>query len=587
MDDQQRKLAEELLFGIKKKPGFGKLLYFGIFDPTHMMPYPKVDADQQKKADAFIAELKRFLDENLDPDAIDRNAEIPQNIIHGLGKLGLLGMTIPQEYGGLGLSQYAYCRSTETVGGLCGATALFVNAHQSIGLKAILLFGTEEQRKKYLPKLASGEHLAAFALTEPNAGSDAGGVETRAVFDPVKNVYRINGRKQWITNGGIAKVLTVMAQTEVDTPEGKQDKVTAFIVTPDMPGFKVLDKALEKVGMRGSWTANLAFENVEVPPENILGTLGGGLKICLSALDFGRTTFGATCTGAAKFAKEKAVQHAITRMQFKRPLATFGLVKKKIAKMAALVYAMEATTYLTAGLVDADVEDFMLESAILKVFASDSLWSVLYEAMQIYGGRSFFTSAPLERMMRDARLNMIGEGSNEVMRAFIAVVGMRDVGMQLKAVKEGFAHPIENWNDIKKFGLQSIYRFRGPKVPVKSKLLKTQADQLSNSIRRFGNAVLKLLATHREEILEKQLELDRIATCAIALYTTTAVLSKLDADLARVNGNEKELGNDVAVAKLYCRMAFEQIEDQLGQIHHNYDQEIEKVSDQITGVKFP
>lgn len=587
MDDQQRKLAEELLFGIKKKPGFGKLLFFGIFDSSNIFPFPKVNPDEQKRADAFLADLKKYLERDLDPDAIDRQAEIPQKVIQGLGKLGLLGITIPKEYGGMGLSQYAYCRSTEAIGGLCGATALFVNAHQSIGLKALLLFGTEEQRKKYLPKLASGEHLAAFALTEPNAGSDAGGIETRAVYDPVKNVYRINGRKQWITNGGIAKVLTVMAQTEVDTPEGKQDKVTAFLVTPDMPGFKVVDKALEKVGMRGSWTANLAFENLEVPPENILGTLGGGLKICLTVLDFGRTTFGATCTGAAKFATAEAIQHAKTRLQFKRPLASFGLVKKKIATMSALAYAMDATTYLTAGLVDAEIEDFMLESAILKVFASDSLWTILYEAMQIYGGRSFFTSAPLERMMRDARLNMIGEGSNEVMRAFIAVVGMRDVGMQLKAVKEGLAHPVDNWEDLKKFGLQSIYRFKGPQIPVKSKKLLTEAQQLSNSIRRFGNAVLKLLATYREDILEEQLELDRIATSAIAIYTAAAVLSKIDSDLERVNGDEKQLGNDLAIAKLYCKMAFEQIENHLSRISNNFDADIEKLSDQITGVKFP
>lgn len=587
MDDQQRKLAEELLFGIKKTPGFGKLLYFGLFEPAHVFPFPKVSAEEQKRADALIADLKQFLSKNLDPDAIDRQAEIPSEVVQGLGKLGLLGMTIPHEYGGLGLSQHAYCRAMEELGGTCGATALFVNAHQSIGLKALLLFGTEEQRKKYLPKLARGEQLAAFSLTEPNAGSDAGGVETRAVYDPVKKVYKINGKKQWTTNGSLAKVLTVMAQTEIDTPDGKQDKVTAFLVTPDMPGFQVTEKSLEKVGMRGSWTANLAFNNMEVPEENILGTLGGGLKICLNVLDFGRTTFGATCTGAAKFALNKAIDHATHRLQFKRPLATFGLVKKKIATMSALVYAMEATTFMTAGFVDAEIEDFMLESAILKVFASDSLWSILYDTMQIYGGRSFFTSAPFERMMRDARLNMIGEGSNEVMRAFIAVVGMRDVGMQLKAVKDGVASPIENWEVLKKFAKQGIHRISSPDIPVKSPLLEQEAAQLGKSIRWFGNSVLKLLITHKEEILEKQLELDRIATSAIALYTTTAVLSRLDADLERVEGHAAKLGNDVAVAKLYCQIAFEQIEQNLSRISSNYDEQIEKLSDQITGVKFP
>ena len=196
--------------------------------------------------------------------------------------------------------------------------------------------------------------------------------------------------------------------------------------------------------MRGSKTANLEFHDMDVPAANILGAPGGGLKLCLSVLDYGRTTFGATCTGAAKAALEHAIEHAKSRYQFKRPIGSFELVKKKIAMMSALVYAMDASTYLTAGLVDGDVEDFMLESAILKVFCSDSLWTILYETMQIYGGKSFFTDQPLERMMRDARLNMIGEGSNEVMRAFIGVVGMRDVGVYLKGTADALLQSFFN-----------------------------------------------------------------------------------------------------------------------------------------------
>lgn len=587
MEDQQRILAEELLFSGPKKPSFAKMLYFGVFNPTKIFPFPKLSDEELAKTENFLEALNTFADQHINGDLIDRQASIPNEVIAGLGKLGALGMTIPEKYAGLGMTQYAYCKAAEIISRHCGATALFVNAHQSIGLKALLLFGTEEQKQRWLPPLAKGESLAAFALTEPNAGSDASGIETRAVFDKEKGVWRINGKKQWITNGGIAQVLTVMARTEIDTPQGKQDKITAFLVTPDLPGFKILEPALEKVGMRGSKTAILEFENLEVPAANVLGPIGGGLKICLTVLDFGRTTFGATCTGAAKYLVERAVKQAHDRYQFKRPLGSFALVKKKIATMSALAYAMDATTYMTAGFIDQDVEDFMLESAMLKVFTSDSLWTILYDTMQIFGGRSFFTEEPFERMMRDARLNMIGEGSNEVMRAFIGVVGMRDVGMQMKGVKDALGDPFGQFDVLKAFANQWWHKLGTPHIPVNSELIKPEADQLGKAIRSFGFAVFKLLAKYREDILEEQLQLDRIANAAMAIYTSTAVLSKLDSDLKRVKGNSKELGNDVEIAKLYCSMAFDTIENNLKNLNHNFDDKIVSLSDKITGIKYP
>lgn len=581
MDNLQRKLVEELLFSEKKKPSFVKQLYFGNFDPQYVMPYPDVSKEENEKTEAYLKQVEEVVKREVDADWIDRHAEIPEKTLRALGELGILGLTIPVEYGGLGMSQRTYCRAMEIVSGTCGATALFINAHQSIGLKALLLFGTEEQKKRWLPSLAKGKDLAAFALTEPHAGSDASGVETRAVYDPVKNVYILNGTKQWITNGAIAKVLTVMAQTEMDTPRGKEDKITAFLVTPDMPGFKVVIPALEKVGMRGSKTAILEFKDVEVPAENILGPKGGGLKVCLTVLDYGRTTFGATCTGAARVLLQKAVSHSQTRFQFKRPLGSLGLVKEKIARISAYLYAMEATTYMTAGLVDAEIEDFMLESAILKVFASDSLWSIIYDTMQIYGGRSFFTDEPLERMMRDARLNMIGEGSNEVMRVFIAVVGMRDVGMSLKAVLEALKTPLEEISTLKIFSKSLFKRFAAPKIPVESSILKEQADLLGKNVRRFGFSILKLLKKYQEDVVEKQLELSRIATSAIALYSATAVLSKLDADIKNKTATDVEIMS----GKLYFNIAMETLNQSLDNLFHPDDEWIEKTADRLTGIK--
>lgn len=587
MDDQQRRLAEELLFGVQKKPSFAKRLYFGEFNGEHILPFPTIPEEEKERLCSLNDQFESFADRHLDPAQIDKESNIPEQVIRGLGKLGILGMTVPREYGGLGMTQHSYCKIAESIARRCGSTALFLNAHQSIGLKALLLFGTEEQRVRWLPVLARGELIAAFSLTEPNAGSDASGVETEAVFIPEKNVYRINGRKQWTTNGSIAGVLTVMAQVEVDTPSGRQKKVTAFLVTPGMPGFKVTAPALEKVGMRGSKTANLEFQDMDVPAGNILGTLGGGLKLCLSVLDYGRTTFGATCTGAAKAALERAIEYSRSRYQFKRPLGSFELVKKKIATMSALVYAMDASTYLTAGLVDAEVEDFMLESAILKVFCSDSLWTVLYETMQIYGGKSFFTDQPFERMMRDARLNMIGEGSNEVMRAFIGVVGMRDVGIYLKGTLDALANPFYHWNILGKSLTHWINRIKAPTVPLESPQLREMAAELGIAVRQFGLAVTRLLTKYREGIMEKQLLLDRIANCAIAIYTATAVLSKLDADLRRSEKSQSSTGNEIAIGMFYCRMANETFHHNLNGLWNNIDGHLTSLSDQITRIRYP
>lgn len=589
MNEQQRRLAEELLFsGDKKKPSFSKQLFFGIFDASRVMPFPQQIDEDQERAHLLLTQLAEFVDKQIDSDQIDRTGNIPDAVIKFLGQSGVMGMTVPKEYGGLGLTQTTFCKAVQLISAKCASTALFVNVHQSIGLRALLIFGTDEQKAKWLPPLAKGEKFAAFSLTEANAGSDASAVETRAVYDPEKKVYILNGSKQWTTNGSIAHVLTVMARTEIDTPKGKQDKITAFLVTPDLPGFTVVNPSLEKVGYRGTKTANLAFHNMEVPAENVLGPLGGGLRVCLTVLDYGRTAFGATCTGAAKFLVSHAIHHACHRYQFNRPLASFGLVKQKIATSSALVYAMNATTFLTAGLIDAGEEDIMLEAAMLKVFASDSLWSILYDTMQIYGGRSFFTDHPFERMMRDARLNMIGEGSNEVMRAFIGAVGMRDVGMELKIVLDSLKMPFTSSNSktLWDFFRRAGKRWKASTVSVKSPQLQTEAINLSKSIRKFGVAIVRALAKYREGIVEEQLLLDRLATSAIAIYTFTAVLSKLDSDLIRANGNQQALGNDITVAKLYCQLASDQIDRCFSKLFDLNDSKIIAVSDQITANLF-
>lgn len=555
--EEQIRMAEELLFSGKRLPSFAKGLYAGLFDAQRVFPFPTLTHDQQQTLQQFLQRLNAFLDEHLDPAAIDRDADIPDHVIRGLGKLGLLSCTIDKQYGGLEFSQIMYCKAVEQVARRCASTALFINAHQSIGMKALLLYGTLAQKERWLTRLATGEALAAFALTEANAGSDAAGIETRAVFDHTRNGWVINGQKQWITNGGMADILTVMARTEVDG----EDKITAFLVTPDLPGFRVTEPALEKVGMRGSKTAKLAFENMEVPAENVLGPLGRGLQVALHVLDFGRTTFGSTCTGSAWYCVERATQHARTRWQFKQPIGNFHLVKEKIANMAAYAYAMDAMTQLTAGLVDRGEEDYMLETAILKVFASDHQWQILYDTMQIFGGRSFFTDEPFERMMRDSRLNSIGEGSNDVLRAFIGLVGMRDVGMKFKDVADNIKSPTLGIGKMLGLGKDSLRKFFvTPQIPLRSAELQREARGLGERTRDFGLAVQRLILHYKQDVMDQQLELSRIAEAAMNLYGATAVLSKLDSQLTTGNRDSRE----IAIGKYYCLLAFRTIDNNLG-----------------------
>src|SRR5213082_2945110 len=376
------KEAEELLFTGPQALGFAKGLFLGRFVSDWAMPYPRIPAAQQAELDKSLAEIRQFLDTELDPTAIDRNANIPQNVVEGLARHGILGMTAPKEFGGRGFSQRAYCKILEEIGARCASTSVFTNAHHSIGIRALLLFGTREQKQRWLPPLVTGQQLAAFALTEEQAGSDAANVQTTATPSPDGSHFILNGEKRYITNAAIAQVLTVMARTPVPGKEGKT-AITAFLVTPDMPGFEILEARMPKMGISGTATGRFAMRDVKVPKENILGPMGKGLKVALTVLDFGRTTFDACCTGAAKTCLELAVKHANARKQFNKTLGSFHLVKEKVALIAADAYAMDAMTTITASLIDRGLEDYMLETAMLKVFTTERLWECINDVFQI------------------------------------------------------------------------------------------------------------------------------------------------------------------------------------------------------------
>ena len=578
------KEAEELLFTGRQELGFAKGLFLGKFVADWAMPYPRISAAQQKELDRSLTEVRQFLDAELNATEIDRAEDIPRNVIDGLARTGVLGMTAPKEVGGRGFSQMAYCKVLEEIGKRDASTSVFTNAHHSIGVRALLLFGSKEQQAKWLPPLVSGEQLAAFALTEENAGSDAANVQMTATPTEDGSAYVLNGRKRYITNVDIAHVLTVMARTPVPGKPGK-DAITAFVVTKDMPGFNMINGRMAKLGIRGTATATFELNNVRVPKENILGPLGKGLRVALTVLDFGRTTFGACCTGAAKTCLKLAVDHANTRRQFKKTLGDFDLVKKKIGRMAADVYAMEAMTQVTASLIDRGLEDYMMETAMLKVFTTERLWEAVNDAFQIHGGAAYFNDSPLERMLRDARINQIGEGSNEVLTSFVALVGMRGPGMEFKEMLDTMLKP---WRQD---GMKAISAgmnrlgatVKVPAVPVKSAALRSRANELGRLIWRFNFAVNRSLVLYREPIMDMQLIQERIANVSMEMFASACVLSRLDSELQGLSSNGSANPTNRQAAELFLRQSFSKMRRFLRELTDNDDRELLATANAVLG----
>jgi alkylation response protein AidB-like acyl-CoA dehydrogenase len=363
----------------------------------------------------FRNTVRAFVESELKPRAseIDKKGEFPWDIIRKMGKLGLMGMTVPKEYGGAGIDRISYMLALEEIACACGSTAITVEAHNSLGLGHVYERGTDVQRRKYIPILTRGEHIAAWALTEPNAGSDAASVQTTATLEG--DEWILNGTKQFITGGSIARVITVMAKTD-KTMNTKG--ISAFIVEKNTPGLKYGVEE-DKLGLRGSVTSELIFENCRIPKENLLGELGKGFIGAMDILDRGRTAVGAMAVGIARGALEESITYAKQRVQFGKQLARFQAIQWMIADMATEIDAARLLVLRAAFLEDSG-KRFTKEASMAKLLSSEIATRAAIKAIQIHGGYGYMRDFPLERFFRDVKLCEIGEGTSEIQRMIIA-----------------------------------------------------------------------------------------------------------------------------------------------------------------------
>jgi alkylation response protein AidB-like acyl-CoA dehydrogenase len=408
-------------------PSFGKGLYLGHFQPELISPQPDLPADAVEKGERFLSALGAFLRDEVDPQAIELNDKIPDEVITGFKDLGALGMKVPKEYGGLGLSQVYYNRALMLVGTCHSSLSTLLSAHQSIGVaQPLLLFGSEEQKREWLPKVCS-THLSAFALTEPGVGSDPARVTTTATPTEDGAGYVLNGRKLWTTNGTVADVLVVLAK--VPRSEGRKGGITAFIVPSTTEGV-VVEHRVEFMGLRGIENSQTRYTDAYVPAKNVIGREGLGLKIALATLNTGRLAIPAVCVGLGKWATKIAREFASQRVQWGKPIGEHDEVAQRIAFIAATAFGLEAMVDVASRLADEKRNDVRIEAAIAKLYGSEMGWRVIDELMQVCGGRGYETArslqarglrgVPVEQALRDMRVNRIFEGSTEIMHLIIA-----------------------------------------------------------------------------------------------------------------------------------------------------------------------
>jgi alkylation response protein AidB-like acyl-CoA dehydrogenase len=569
-----------------EKPSFVGGLFLGNLNVDLIHPFPEQPEADKAEADEFLNRLERFLGESVDADKIDAQGEYDYSLFEGFNEIGAWGMKIPKEYGGLGFSSTNYNRAIGLVATWCGSTVAWLSAHQSIGVpQPLKLFGTPEQKQKYLPRLAKGA-ISAFALTEPGVGSDPAKMETRAVPSPDGKGWILNGQKLWCTNGLKAEVIVVMAQTPPKVVKGKEKKqISAFIVETNTPGVEIAHRC-QFMGLRGIGNVLINFKDVFIPKENLLWGEGLGLKLALITLNTGRLTIPAGCAAGGRRMVEIAQDWASERVQWGVPIGKHDAIAAKIAWMTSHTFAMEAIVWLTSGLADRGEVDLRLEAAMAKLFNTETAWTCADHLVQIRGGRGYETAQslrargekgyPVERILRDMRINRIFEGTSEIQHLFIAREAVdphmkrgykilqpdTPAGEKFSAAAKAGAH-YAAWYPSKYVGWS-----RFPKFGEFGKL-SGHMGFVERSSRHLARSIFHAMMRYQAKLERKQMVLFRIVDIGTDLFAMAASISYATM-LAKKGGAQK---NAADLADVFCREARMRIETTFRQLFDNHDEE--------------
>ncbi|MEP7015036.1 MAG: acyl-CoA dehydrogenase family protein [Verrucomicrobiota bacterium] len=577
-------LAEASRDPLDDRGSFASNLFIGRFDFSRIHPYPQQSADDVAAGAEFLASLKKYLRENVDADEIDRTGEIPQKNIDELFAMGAFGVKIPKQYGGLGLSQVNYGRAAMLLGSWDANLTALVSAHQSIGVpQPLLLFGTEEQKNKYLPRVARKE-ISAFALTEWNAGSDPANMSLRAEPTEDGSAFIMNGEKLWCTNLIKAGVLVVMARTPPKIVNGRERKqITAFIVDVDSPGLEITYRC-HFMGLRALYNGIVKFTNVRVPRENLIAKEGQGLKVALTTLNTGRLTIPAACVGLSKRLLDICRKWAGERVQWGAPIGQHAAIAGKIAEMAGNVFAMEAITFLTSAMVDSKAGDLRIETAMCKMWATETTWKIADDAMQVRGGRGYETAESLagrgeepiavERFLRDCRINLIFEGSSEIMRLFIAREALDPhlkVGAGIFNTQLPLSERVKAFFTSGKFYASWYPRQWMPGNPGKidnlHSDLQAHVKYGARASKRLARGLFHAMARFGPKLDREQLLLSRFVGIATELFAMSATCSFAQSKI----DNGEPADEILSVANYFCRSARMRIDQHFSGVSTNAD----------------
>jgi acyl-CoA dehydrogenase family member 9 len=561
-------------------PSFLKGVFRGEIREDLVFPFPELTAEEHESLTMILDSFRAYAAQRIDSARFDHEGQFPDGVRQGLHELGLMGLSIPEAYGGFGAPARVYNRVFAEIGGTDPALCVYFGAHQSIGCKGIVLFGTEPQKQRYLPRCASGELVAAFCLTEPGSGSDAQAMKTTATLSDDGTHYLLSGTKIWISNAGYADLLTVFAKVAVEVDGKRKNRVTAFIVDAHAAGVS-LGKREEKMGIKASDTRAIFFDKVKVPVDDRLGDVGQGFHIALEVLNSGRLGLASASARGTRHVMRLALAYAKEREQFGKPIGSFEMLQRKIAMAAVDCYALDSAAMVAAGMVDRGGIDFSLETAACKVFGSELAFRAANDALQIAGGIGYSKEFPYEQAVRDSRINLIFEGTNEILRALIALMGMQEPAERLKSLGQAFKDPIHSLGAIGEYLKGRAKRtITKPAFSRVHESLEREAGLVSTLVHDLALGVEAAVMKYGKGILEKQFLQERMANAAIDIFLATSVLSRTTWEIeraARLGGEAVE--GHIDCARVFVPMAYRRARRSIRGLRRNQDARLKALAE--------